>query len=83
MYEPVLEILGCLWNPNNILEMQFDFFVFRGSQSLEKEPICYMGSCFCILSNGAMQSKLHAAGDVCHGLEDVVGSVKGCLKVHA
>jgi len=31
------------------------------------------------LTYGALQSKLAGAGDVCKGLEDVVGSVRGFL----
>ena len=55
-------------------------FVFRKVQSLEKQTLCY--SFFNRLINGVLQSKLIEAGEVCKGLEDVVGSVRGFLKAN-
>ena len=53
-------------------------FVFRRVQSLEKQLLCY-SVVYNGLAYGALQIKLLEGADVCKGLEDVVGSVRGFL----
>ena len=64
------------WGKKCFIERQFVLFLEEGS--VFRETISLLELCNG-LANGAVQSKLIEGAEVCKGLEDVVGSVRGFL----